>query len=204
MVTAPTSMACEPPPCSRYSSSCRICRIFGGFTGVDIFFAISGFLIGGHMSAEEQAGRFTFAGFYRRRAKRILPALYVVICATLVLGSALLSPSELRRAATESVATLLSGSNFFFWKITDYFAVASEQRTLLMTWSLGVEEQFYLVVPLLMVWLLRFKIRLVPVLAVLSGFSFCIACYQVAHTPVSAFYLLRHAPGNCLAVFLSH
>jgi peptidoglycan/LPS O-acetylase OafA/YrhL len=162
----------------------------GGFTGVDIFFAISGFLIGGHIYAEEQAGRFTFAGFYRRRAKRILPALYVVICATLVLGSALLSPSELRRAATESVATLLSGSNFFFWKITDYFAVASEQRTLLMTWSLGVEEQFYLVVPLLMVWLLRFKIRLVSGLAVLSGLSFCIACYQVAHTPVSAFYLL--------------
>ncbi len=64
----------------------------GGFTGVDIFFAISGFLIGGHIYAEEQAGRFTFAGFYRRRAKRILPALYVVICATLVLGSALLSP----------------------------------------------------------------------------------------------------------------
>ena len=162
----------------------------GGFTGVDVFFAISGFLIGGHIYAEEQAGRFTFAGFYRRRAKRILPALYVVICATLVLGSAWLSPSELRRAATESVATLLSGSNFFFWKITDYFAVASEQRTLLMTWSLGVEEQFYLVVPLLMVWLLRFKIRLVPVFAVLSGLSFCIACYQVAHTPVSAFYLL--------------
>ncbi len=101
-----------------------------------------------------------------------------------------LSPSELRRAATESRATLLSGSNFFFWKITDYFAVASEQRTLLMTWSLGVEEQFYLVVPLLMVWLLRSRVRLVPVLAVLSGFSFCIACYQVAHTPVSAFYLL--------------
>src|SRR5580698_4403164 len=162
----------------------------GGFTGVDIFFAISGFLIGGHIYAEEQAGRFTFAGFYRRRAKRILPALYVVICATLVLGSALLSPTELRRAATESIATLLSGSNFFFWKLTDYFAVASEQRTLLMTWSLGVEEQFYLVVPLLMVWLLRFKIRLVPALAVLSGLSFCIACYQVAHTPVSAFYLL--------------
>ena len=162
----------------------------GGFTGVDIFFVISGFLIGGHIFAEEQSGRFTFAAFYRRRAKRILPALYVVICATLLLGSALLSPSELRRAATEGVATLMSGSNFFFWKITDYFAVASEQRTLLMTWSLGVEEQFYLVVPLLMVWLLRSRVRLVPVLAILSGLSFCIACYQVTHTPVSAFYLL--------------
>src|ERR1700733_2893649 len=105
----------------------------GGFTGVDIFFAISGFLIGGHIYAEEQTGRFTFSGFYRRRAKRILPALYVVICATLVLGSALLSPSELRRAATESVATLLSGSNFFFWEITDYFSVPPEQTPLLLT-----------------------------------------------------------------------
>ena len=162
----------------------------GGFTGVDVFFVISGFLIGGHIYAEEQSGRFTFAAFYRRRAKRILPALYVVICATLLLGAVLLSPSELRRAATECVAALLSGSNFFFWKVTDYFAVASDQRTLLMTWSLGVEEQFYLIVPLLMVWLLRSKVRLAPLLAALSAISFCISCYQATHTPVSAFYLL--------------
>jgi peptidoglycan/LPS O-acetylase OafA/YrhL len=162
----------------------------GGFTGVDVFFVISGFLIGGHVYQEELTGRFTFIAFYRRRAKRILPALYAVVCAVIVLGALILSPLELRRSATEGVATLLSGSNFFYWKTTNYFAVASDQRTLLMTWSLGVEEQFYLVVPLLMVFLLRFKVRLTPVLAVLTAVSFCTACFQVAHAHEAAFYLL--------------
>jgi peptidoglycan/LPS O-acetylase OafA/YrhL len=170
----------------------------GGFTGVDVFFVISGFLIGGHVYDEERSGRFTFIAFYRRRAKRILPALYVVVSVVMVLGGLLLSPLELRSAANEGVATLLSGSNFFYWKTTNYFAVASNQRTLLMTWSLGVEEQFYLVVPLLMVFLLRVKVRLVPVLAVLSTLSFCIACYQVAHARAAAFYLL---PGRGWELF---
>jgi peptidoglycan/LPS O-acetylase OafA/YrhL len=161
-----------------------------GFTGVDVFFVISGFLIGGHVYQEELSRRFTFLAFYRRRAKRILPALYVVICAVIVLGAFVLSPRELQRTATEGIAALLSGSNFFYWKTTNYFAVASDQRTLLMTWTLGVEEQFYLVVPLLMVFLLRFKVRLIPALAVLSTLSFCTACYQVAHAREAAFYLL--------------
>jgi peptidoglycan/LPS O-acetylase OafA/YrhL len=162
----------------------------GGFTGVDIFFVISGYLIGGHIYSDERSGRFRFRAFYSRRAKRILPALYVVITTTLCLGLVLLSPRELQRAATEGVATLLSGSNFFYWKVTDYFAVASEQRTLLMTWSLGLEEQFYLLVPLLMVWVLRAKMNLAIVLTGLSLLSFGVACYQVAHSPVSGFYLL--------------
>jgi len=161
-----------------------------GFTGVDIFFVISGFLIGGHIHAEELSGRFTFLAFYCRRAKRILPALYFVICAVILLGVFLLSPRELQRAATEGIATLLSASNLFFWKSTNYFAVASNQRTLLMTWSLGVEEQFYLVVPLLMVFLMRFRVRLIPILASISAFSFCIACYQSVHAGDAAFYLL--------------
>jgi peptidoglycan/LPS O-acetylase OafA/YrhL len=162
----------------------------GGFTGVDIFFVISGFLIGGHIYGEEVSGRFRFSSFYRRRAKRILPALYVVICVVLLLGAALLSPLELQRAATEGVATLLFGSNVFFWKASTYFAVSSDLRTLLMTWSLGVEEQFYFVIPLMMVLLLRLKVRLLPVLGSLTVFLFCMACYQVEYTPRAAFYLL--------------
>ena len=162
----------------------------GGFTGVDIFFVISGFLIGGHIYTEEVSGRFEFSSFYRRRAKRILPALYVVICAVLLLGTVLLSPLELQRAATEGIATLAFGSNVFFWKASSYFAVSSDQRTMLMTWSLGVEEQFYLVIPLMMVLLLRLKVRLLPVLGSLTVFLFCMACYQVEYTPRAAFYLL--------------
>jgi peptidoglycan/LPS O-acetylase OafA/YrhL len=132
----------------------------GGLTGVDVFFVISGFLIAGHIYAEERARRFTFTSFYRRRAKRILPALYLVICCVLAAGSLLLSPRELQRAATEGIAALLSLSNIFYWKVTNYFAVAADQRTLLMTWSLGLEEQFYLVVPLLIVAVLRQRTRL--------------------------------------------
>lgn len=162
----------------------------GGFTGVDIFFVISGYLIGGHIYAEETAGKFSFTAFYRRRAKRILPALYAVLLATLALGSLLLSPLELRRAATEGLATLGFASNVFFWKATNYFAVESSQRTLLMTWSLGVEEQFYVFVPLLMVFVLRRRVRLIPVLLGLTGASLAASIYQVAHFPVSAFYLM--------------
>lgn len=161
-----------------------------GFIGVDIFFVISGFLIGGHIHDEELAGRFTFVAFYCRRAKRILPALYLVICAVILLGALVLSPRELQRAATEGIAALLSVSNLFFWKTTNYFAVASDQRTLLMTWTLGVEEQFYLVVPLLVVFLMRFRVRLVPVLASIGVLSFCTACYQSVYSREAAFYLL--------------
>jgi len=171
----------------------------GGFTGVDVFFVISGLLIGGHIYAEELSGRFTFASFYRRRAKRILPAFYVVLCAVLVMGSALLSPLELRNAATESIASLLSASNWFYWKVTDYFAVSSDQRTLLMTWSLGVEEQFYLLVPLLMVFLFRYRARAARVLAGLMVLSFVIATYQAAHAPIAAFYLLPARAWELLA-----
>ncbi len=162
----------------------------GGFSGVDIFFVISGFLIGGHIYSEELRGQFSIAGFCRRRAKRILPALYVVIVAVLLAGVLLLSPHELQRAATEGVATLFFGSNFFFWKVADYFAIASDQHVLLMTWSLGVEEQFYVVVPLFMVWLLRRKIHAVPIMASLTVLSFGLACFQAYYAPVAAFYLL--------------
>jgi peptidoglycan/LPS O-acetylase OafA/YrhL len=182
-----------------------------GFIGVDIFFVISGFLIGGHIYDEELAGRFTFLAFYCRRARRILPALYFVICAVILLGVLILSPNELRSAATEAIATLLSASNLFFWKAINYFAVAADQRTLLMTWSLGVEEQFYLVVPLLMVFLMRSKskTRLVPVLAAVSALSFFTACYQSVHAQNAAFYLLPARgwelfAGVLLAVIANH
>ena len=172
---------------------------YRGFTGGFTFFGISGFLIGGHIHAAQLAGRFTFADFYRRRARRILPALYVVAAAVLLLGTLLLSPRELQRAATEAIATLFSGSNFFYWKVTNYFAVASDQRTLLMTWSLGVEEQFYLIAPLLLVGLMRVKARLIPILAVLTFISFAIACHQVVHSHPSAFYLLPSRAWELLA-----
>ena len=163
----------------------------GGFVGVDVFFVISGYLIGGHINSELIAHKFRFAAFYRNRAKRILPALYTVLTLTLIIGFAVLSPRELRDLAISTFATTASASNVLLWRTTNYFAPRADQNPLLMTWSLGVEEQFYLVIPVLLVLLARIRQRLsLPLILVLSAGSFLIATYQVHHSPTSAFYLL--------------
>jgi peptidoglycan/LPS O-acetylase OafA/YrhL len=162
----------------------------GGFTGVDVFFVISGFLIGGHILAEEMAGTFTYASFYRRRAKRILPALFCVLTFTLLSSAFLFSPLERLLVAKEGIATLLSVSNLYYWHAINYFAVCSELRTLMMTWSLGVEEQFYIFAPLLIVWLLRRRSSVGLTLTTLTLLSFALSSYQVFGHPNAAFYLL--------------
>ena len=163
----------------------------GGFTGVDVFFVISGYLIGGHIDTELATGTFSFWHFYKNRAKRILPALYVVILAVLAIGLALLSPRELRDLAMYVFATVASASNIALWRTTGYFAQRADQNPLLMTWSLGIEEQFYLVIPLLLVLLARFQRKLMlPLIVAISALSFCVALFQVTHNPDSAFYLL--------------
>lgn len=171
----------------------------GGFTGVDIFFVISGFLIGGHIYAEEQSGRFSFAAFYQRRAKRILPALFAVLLASLLASVWLLSPLELKNFAAEAITTLFSASNIFFRFKQGYFAIRSDLRPLLMTWSLGVEEQFYIFVPLIITWLMRKKARLIPILIAGGVASFVLALYQVDRSPDAAFYLLPARAWELLA-----
>ncbi|MGH9560798.1 MAG: acyltransferase family protein, partial [Terracidiphilus sp.] len=118
-------------------------RIGGGFTGVDIFFVISGYLIGGHIYAEIRDGSFSFANFYRRRARRILPAFFAVLAFVLLAGLILLSPIDLARLARSACAAAVSASNILFWHSASYFDTRSDLNPLLMTWSLGVEEQFY-------------------------------------------------------------
>jgi peptidoglycan/LPS O-acetylase OafA/YrhL len=166
-------------------------QLSGGFTGVDIFFVISGYLIGGNIYGDVLRGTFRYATFYQRRAKRILPALYVVLLALLLLGCLLLSPDELRDLGKNATATVASVSNLFFSRGVGYFASKADENPLLMTWSLGVEEQFYLVIPLLMVWLMRLRPRLVlPCIGLVAVGSFALSCYQLQHSPMSAFYLL--------------
>jgi peptidoglycan/LPS O-acetylase OafA/YrhL len=143
----------------------------GGFTGVDIFFVISGYLIGGHIHAELVRGTFSYLEFYRRRAKRILPALYVVLAALLVIGFFLFAPLEFRSLSRYAFATTASLSNILLWLKEPYFDTQTETNPLLMTWSLGVEEQFYLVIPLLMVALSRLRQRK-AVAAAQSGSGF--------------------------------
>jgi peptidoglycan/LPS O-acetylase OafA/YrhL len=124
----------------------------GGYTGVDIFFVISGFLISRNIWEELARNHFSIVNFYLRRIRRIGPAFLVVTGATLIAGSFLLLPAELRRLAASSVWGALSGANVYFWKYLDtsYFAPTSGEVPLLHLWSLGVEEQFYLVWPALL------------------------------------------------------
>jgi peptidoglycan/LPS O-acetylase OafA/YrhL len=168
----------------------RMSRLTGGFSGVDIFFVISGYLIGGHVYGQLQRGQFSFRQFYRNRAKRILPALYAVLAAVFVTGLLLLSPSELKDLASATFATTASASNIWFCKTTGYFSASAELNPLLMTWSLGVEEQFYFVIPVLLAVLFRVGRRLIlPLLAIIACASFVLTIYQLGNNPASAFYL---------------
>lgn len=120
----------------------------GGYVGVDIFFVISGYLITSIIIQEKSAGRFTLAGFYERRIRRILPALFTVMAFCLPLAWLFMSPDQMRDFAKSLIAVPLFASNILFWKESDYFAPAAEEKPLLHTWSLAVEEQFYIFFPL--------------------------------------------------------
>lgn len=164
----------------------------GGFTGVDIFFVISGYLIGGHIHADLVRGTFSYLKFYQRRAKRILPALYVVLAAMLVIGYFLFAPFEYLKLSEYTIAATTSSSNIMLWLKESYFNPQAESNPLLMTWSLGVEEQFYMVIPLLMVLLSRTRQRLVlPLIGLVIGVSFALSWLQLGWHPTAVFYSLH-------------
>lgn len=123
----------------------------GGFFGVDIFFVISGYLITSNLIAEKRAGRFSFIAFYERRMRRILPALICVLLFCVPLIWIMAVPSELYRFSKAYMAIAVFGSNIFFKTNTNYFSSEGDLDPLIHTWSLGVEEQFYLVFPLLFI-----------------------------------------------------
>jgi peptidoglycan/LPS O-acetylase OafA/YrhL len=165
--------------------------ITGGFTGVDIFFAISGYLIGGHIDSELRGGSFSYLRFYRRRAKRILPAFFAVLAFILVAALLLLSPLEAAQTGRSAFAATLSTSNILFWATANYFAPKTELNPVLMTWSLGVEEQFYALIPLLMVLLARIRRTwLLPAILAICVFSFLFAWSLLGRSPMMAFYML--------------
>lgn len=122
----------------------------GGFTGVDVFFVISGFLITSQLAHEIHAGTFSLLGFYHRRIRRILPALVVMLVATMIAGKFLLMPGDYKSLGASAAAAAFGASNFFFLSNTGYFDRSADLMPLLHTWSLAVEEQFYLVWPLLL------------------------------------------------------
>ncbi len=127
----------------------------GGFAGVDVFFVISGFLITSLILHEVADGTFTLARFYERRARRILPALLLIVLVCTPFAYLWMMPDQVKSFTASVLGTLLSGSNFVFYFQSGYFDHAAELKPLLHTWSLAVEEQFYILFPLLFVFLLR-------------------------------------------------
>ena len=163
----------------------------GGFVGVDIFFVISGYLITSLLLREIDAGHLSMITFWERRIRRILPALMVVILATLVAGWFLYLPRDFQSVSMTVIMQALLSSNIHFAGSTDYFSPGSDTLPLLHTWSLAVEEQFYLFFPLLLATLLRrenktvFKIILMIALA-----SLALSAFGTRAFPRAAFYLL--------------
>ncbi|MBY0423715.1 MAG: acyltransferase, partial [Parvularculaceae bacterium] len=119
----------------------------GGFVGVDVFFVISGYLITGALLRPMEQRRFSLVEFYRRRVRRLFPALFVVMTAALVVGLVLFPPTLLIQQVTSQFFAMIFVSNFYFADKTDYFDIQAGLMPLLHTWSLGVEEQFYLLFP---------------------------------------------------------
>lgn len=163
----------------------------GGFVGVDVFFVISGYLITSIILTDLDAGRFCLADFYRRRMHRILPALLVMCVLTLPVAFLLYSPAELRDFSQSLIGVATFSSNVLFWLESGYFDTAAEMKPLLHTWSLAVEEQFYLVFPLLtmLLWPVG-RFGYVAVGLVLAGASFAVALAWAGSAPMAAFYLL--------------
>lgn len=172
----------------------------GGFVGVDIFFVISGYLITGIIYS--RGADFSFADFYGRRVRRILPAAIFVTAVTLIAGSFLLMPADVKELSGSAIASALSGANIYYWLFLDtsYFAASSDTVPLLHMWSLGVEEQFYLVWPALMIIAMRLggKRLLVTAAVLIAAASFAVSEYYVSRDPSFAYYMLPSRAGELL------
>ncbi|HEU4708115.1 MAG TPA: acyltransferase family protein [Methylophilaceae bacterium] len=163
----------------------------GGFVGVDIFFVISGYLITSIILAEQQAGTFSLVDFYERRARRILPMLFFVLAVSIPFAWLWLMPDDMREFSQGLTAVSLFSSNILFWLQSGYFDTAAELKPLLHTWSLGVEEQFYLFLPLFLIFAWRWGKRwMVGLLVIAALLSLAIAQWGAANKPDAAFFLL--------------
>jgi peptidoglycan/LPS O-acetylase OafA/YrhL len=161
----------------------------GGFIGVDVFFVISGFLITSIVFRDLEKSRFTITEFYVRRIRRIAPALIGVLIATSITAYFYLLPSELKGYSCSLLAALFSGSNFYFWDQTGYFNAQNSMMPLLHTWSLAVEEQFYLLFPAFLALVHRyFRTRLVYIFSILALASFLLSARTAFSNPNFAFY----------------
>ncbi|KJH87160.1 peptidoglycan O-acetyltransferase [Pseudomonas fluorescens] len=163
----------------------------GGFVGVDIFFVISGYLISKIIYSEVEAGTFSIANFYVRRARRILPAFLSVIIASSIAAYCLLYPSELVNYAESAIAAGLFSANIYFYATLNYFSPSADEIPLLHLWSLGIEEQFYIFFPILIIGLSKISKRLIPAAIILTlAASLFVSQRLLSSDPAESFYLL--------------
>ena len=169
----------------------------GGYVGVDVFFVLSGYLITTIIVEEIETGRFSLLDFYERRARRILPALLLVILASLPFAWFWLMPNDLETYANSVLAVLTFTSNFFFYGSTGYFETNAELQPMLHTWSLAVEEQYYILFPLLMMVIWR-RAPVVFLSAILLS-SLLLAEWALSRDSSAVFFLLPFRAWELLA-----
>jgi peptidoglycan/LPS O-acetylase OafA/YrhL len=166
----------------------------GGYVGVDVFFVISGFLLTSIIWAKLESGRFSFAEFWAKRVRRLIPALFVVTFVTAILGAWILLPEDLKDLGGALVAQPLMMVNLYFWRVAKggYFGDDPEIRPMLHAWSLSLEEQFYLVFPIFLVLVARWKNKLKPFYGVsITGFASLLLClFLTEWKPAFSFYNL--------------
>jgi peptidoglycan/LPS O-acetylase OafA/YrhL len=163
-------------------------QLRGGFVGVDVFFIISGFLIGSILVKGMQQGSFSFADFYARRVRRIFPALSVVLLAVLAFGWFALFPDEFKKLGRHAFGGTAFISNFFLWHEVGYFDTAAETKPLLHLWSLGIEEQFYIFWPLLLALAWRLRWNMLAMALLLGAASFALNVWGVQRYASATFY----------------
>ncbi|WP_455922991.1 acyltransferase family protein [Pseudomonas putida] len=171
----------------------------GGFVGVDVFFVISGYLITSIIWRQREAGQFSFIDFWTRRARRLLPALFIVMACCLAAGWWLLTADEYAQMGRSVLYQAMFASNILFRSQDDYFDTVSDLKPLLHTWSLSVEEQFYLIFPLLLGVLLRFSRHWRWWLLALAAVSLALSIKAVDRHPAAAFFLLQMRAWELLA-----
>ncbi|SMY09945.1 acyltransferase family protein [Flavimaricola marinus] len=180
----------------------------GGYLGVDIFFVISGYLITTIIVTElNQTGRFSLLHFYERRARRILPALFLTIMMTLLIAPVALTPDQIKDVGQSVAATAVFASNYFFYVEVDYFNPFASMAPLLHTWSLAVEEQFYLVFPLILMAMRWLRISYGLLIGGIIVVSFGAAIWTTHLDPQLSFYSIHTrawelATGSAVALWL--
>lgn len=163
----------------------------GGYVGVDVFFVISGYLITGIVMSDVASGTFSIAEFYERRIRRILPALFLVVVVCVPVAFLVLLPADFKEFGQSLIAVATFSSNVYFWNQSGYFHGAAELKPLLHTWSLSVEEQFYVFFPLLLLLMWRWGRRsVVAVLLAIAVASLILAEWGALNKPIAAFFLL--------------